>query len=132
MHLEYCVWLWAAQYKHIDLLERSPCEGHEDDGGSRASLYEGKLSDLELLTLEKRKLRQDIINVRNYLKESFNEMEQILLDAMLGHMEDRGMIQDSQHGFTRGKSCLTNLVAFYDEVTSFEVAMLDMIYCLGR
>ncbi|GAB0184817.1 mitochondrial enolase superfamily member 1 [Grus japonensis] len=57
-----------------------------------------------------------------------NVMEQILLGAITSQMKH--VIWKSQHRFTRGKSCLTNLIAFYDKVTcSVDVGQeLDIVY----
>uniref|UniRef100_A0A8B9FWH8 Reverse transcriptase domain-containing protein n=1 Tax=Amazona collaria TaxID=241587 RepID=A0A8B9FWH8_9PSIT len=44
-------------------------------------------------------------------------LERILLEGMLRHMKTNKVLGDSQDGFTEGKSCLTNLVAFYDRAT---------------
>ncbi|CAM4644317.1 unnamed protein product [Lepidochelys kempii] len=59
-------------------------------------------------------------------------MEHVLKESILKHLDERKVIRNSQHGFTKGKSCLTNLIAFYDEITgsvdegkAVEVLFLD-------
>ncbi|CAM4602750.1 unnamed protein product [Lepidochelys olivacea] len=44
-------------------------------------------------------------------------MEHVLKESILKHLDERKVIRNSQHGFTKGKSCLTNLISFYDEIT---------------
>ncbi|KAJ7424043.1 hypothetical protein WISP_30579 [Willisornis vidua] len=43
-------------------------------------------------------------------------MAKIILGGIEKHLKDNAVIGLSQHGFMRGKSCLTNLISFHDEV----------------
>lgn len=43
-------------------------------------------------------------------------MEQLILEAVSRHMKDKMVIKNSQCGFTKGKSCLTSLLTFYNEM----------------
>ncbi|KAK4825828.1 LOW QUALITY PROTEIN: hypothetical protein QYF61_002951 [Mycteria americana] len=53
----------------------------------------------------------------NYRPCQRKVMEQIILSAIMQHVQDNQGIRPSQHGFMKGRSCLTNLISFYDKVT---------------
>jgi len=40
-------------------------------------------------------------------------------DAISKQLVKKKVIRNSQHGFTKGKSCLNNIVAFYNGITSW-------------
>ena len=46
--------------------------------------------------------------------DSVKMMEQLILKVINKQGEEKKVMRSSQHGFTKGKSCLTNLIAFYD------------------
>ena len=57
-------------------------------------------------------------------------LEGILRDRIDRHLEMQGLIRDSQHGFVSGKSCLTNLIEFFEGVTKKVDAgsAVDVVY----
>ena len=56
--------------------------------------------------------------------------ETLVRDAILDHLYSKKLIRETQHGFTKGKSCLTNLLKFLEEVTKYvdEGNPVDVLY----
>jgi len=59
-------------------------------------------------------------------------MEQLILDVVIKQVEWKRIVESSQHGFIKGKSCFINLIAFcdgrtiwVDERKAVDVAYLD-------
>jgi len=52
------------------------------------------------------------------------------LSAITRHIQDNKVIRLSQYRFTEGRSCLTNLISFYDKVTCFvdDGKAVDVVY----
>ncbi|KAK4822655.1 hypothetical protein QYF61_018607 [Mycteria americana] len=57
-------------------------------------------------------------------------MEKIILGTIERHLKNNAIVRHSQHGFTKGKSCLTNLISFYDKVTCLvdEGKVVDVVF----
>ncbi|GAB0207831.1 mitochondrial enolase superfamily member 1 [Grus japonensis] len=57
-------------------------------------------------------------------------MEPFILSALTRQVQDNQGIRPSQHGFMKGRSCLTNLISFYDLVTHLvdKGKAVDVIY----
>ncbi|KAK4825821.1 hypothetical protein QYF61_002944 [Mycteria americana] len=57
-------------------------------------------------------------------------MEQIILSAIMQHVQDNQVIRPSQHGFMKSRSCLTDLISFHDQVTLLvdEGKAVDVVY----
>ncbi|XP_072015768.1 uncharacterized protein [Amphiura filiformis] len=57
-------------------------------------------------------------------------MESLLRDAILKHVNQNNLLSEDQHGFTSGRSCMSNLLTTLEDVTDSldEGFGVDVIY----
>ncbi|KAK4827275.1 hypothetical protein QYF61_016421 [Mycteria americana] len=87
------------------------------------SWFTGEVPDdwrlVNVMPIYKKGWKQDLGNYRPVSLTSVpgKIMERFTLSALNRHVQANQRLRPSQHGFMKGRSCLTNLISFYDQVT---------------
>jgi ribonucleases P/MRP protein subunit RPP40 len=102
----------------------------------RASLNEGTVPDdwknANVTPIFKKGRKSDPGNYRpvSLMSVCCRMMESIIKDQIVNHLDKNKLIRSTQHGFTKGRSCASNLLCFLEKVTSQldNGAAIDVIY----
>ncbi|KAK4811738.1 hypothetical protein QYF61_005306 [Mycteria americana] len=80
-----------------------------------------------VMPIYKKGWKEDLGNYRSVSLTSVpgKVTEQIILSAIMWHVQDNQVIRPSQHGFMKDRSCLIKLISFYDKMTHLVKSWLD-------
>ena len=100
------------------------------------SLQEGivplEWKEANIIPLFKKGSRNKSVNYRPVSLTSVicKVLETIIRDHMMDFLIKHKLINPSQHGFLKARSCLTNLLCFFEEITKWvdEGSPVDVIY----